>query len=450
MDPSQIDLALARIRTALEAGEVQAAIDTLTDLHPVDRADAFSDLDDKDQAALLPRLDLEATADLLEELEDEQAAAVAETFGTEQLADVLDEMEPDEAADVLGDLPTARAEEALAEMEEAENVLPLLPFADETAGGRMTTSFITLPVGSRASEAIQTLRKVEPSSEAPYYLYVDDDTDRLVGIISLRDLVIAKPESKLETFMDPEVIFAHTYEDQEEVALRMARYDLAAVPVVDDRGSVVGVITHDDVMDVVEEEATEDIYRLANVSDSDLSIHSSILLAIRKRIPWLYLSAVTALFAAWVVSRFETLIAEVAILAVFLSVVAGLGGNTATQSLAMIVRAFALGEIDMRRAWRTVFKEGLTGLIAGVLVGTAVGLAVWLWQGSVVLGVVLGLALIGNMFVAGFVGALIPISLRALKADPALASSVLVTTVTDSVGFALFLTLSALALSNLR
>ncbi|MEE9216518.1 MAG: magnesium transporter [Anaerolineales bacterium] len=450
MDPSQIDLALARIRTALEAGEVQAAIDTLTDLHPVDRADAFSDLDDKDQAALLPRLDLEATADLLEELEDEQAAAVAETFGTEQLADVLDEMEPDEAADVLGDLPTARAEEALAEMEEAENVLPLLPFADETAGGRMTTSFITLPVGSRASEAIQTLRKVEPSSEAPYYLYVDDDTDRLVGIISLRDLVIAKPESKLETFMDPEVIFAHTYEDQEEVALRMARYDLAAVPVVDDRGSVVGVITHDDVMDVVEEEATEDIYRLANVSDSDLSIHSSILLAIRKRIPWLYLSAVTALFAAWVVSRFETLIAEVAILAVFLSVVAGLGGNTATQSLAMIVRAFALGEIDMRRAWRTVFKEGLTGLIAGVLVGTAVGFAVWLWQGSVVLGVVLGLALIGNMFVAGFVGALIPISLRALKLDPALASSVLVTTVTDSVGFALFLTLSALALSNLR
>ena len=314
----------------------------------------------------------------------------------------------------------------------------------------MTTSFITLPLGTTASEAIQTLRRVEPSSETPYYLYVDDEADRLVGIVGLRDLVIAVPESKLETIMDSEVIFVHTYEDQEEVALRMARYDLAAVPVVDDRGTVVGVITHDDVMDVIEEEATEDIYRLANVPDHELSIHSPIRLTIRKRIPWLYLSAITALFAAWVVSRFESLIAEVAILAVFLSVVAGLGGNTATQSLAMIVRAFALGEIDLRRAWRTVIKEGLTGLIAGLLVGTAVGLAVWLWQGNAVLGAVLGLALIGNMLIAGFVGALIPISLRALKLDPALASSVLVTTVTDSVGFALFLTLSALALSNLQ
>jgi magnesium transporter len=450
MDPSQIEFALARIRTALEAGEVQAAIDTLTELHPVDRADAFSDLNDKDQAALLPRLDLEATADLLEELEDEQAAAVAERLGTEQLADVLDEMEPDDAADVLGDIPAARAQEALAEMEEAANVIPLLPFADETAGGRMTTSFIALPLGASAADAIHTLRQVEPSSETPYYLYIEDDTGRLVGIVGLRDLVIAAPESKLETIMDRDVIYVHTHEDQEEVALRMARYDLAAVPVVDGQGTVVGVITHDDVMDVLEQEATEDIYRLANVPDHDLSIHSPIRLAIRKRIPWLYLSAATALFAAWVVSRFESLIAEVAILAVFLSVVAGLGGNMATQSLAIIVRALALGEIDLRQAWRTVVKEGLTGLIAGLLVGTAVGLAVWLWQGNLVLGAVLGLALIGNMLVAGFVGALVPISLKALKMDPALASSVLVTTVTDSVGFALFLFLSAMALSNLQ
>ncbi|GMR09657.1 MAG: magnesium transporter [Anaerolineae bacterium] len=450
MDPSQIELALARIRTALEAGEVQAAIDTLTDLHPVDRADAFSDLDDRDQAALLPRLDLEATADLLEQLEDEQAAAVAETFDTEQLADVLDEMEPDEAADVLGDLPADRAEEALAEMEEAMNVRPLLPFGDETAGGRMTTSFIALPMGTTASEAIQTLRKVEPSAETPYYLYVEDEADRLVGIVGLRDLVISDPNAKLETIMDPEVMHARAQEDQEEVALRMARYDLAALPVVNDRGVVVGVITHDDVLDVVAEEATEDIYRLANVSDSDLSIHSSIRFSLRKRIPWLYLNAVTALFAAWVVSNFELLIAEVAILAIFLSVVAGMGGNTATQSLALIVRAIALGEIELRSAWRTVLKESLTGLLAGVLVGTVLGLAVWLWQGNAVLGVILGLALIGNMLIAGFAGALVPITLRTLGLDPALASSVLVTTVTDSVGFALFLSLSAMALSNLQ
>ncbi len=291
---------------------------------------------------------------------------------------------------------------------------------------------------------------MEPQSETPYYLYVEDKADRLLGIIGLRDLVIAKPEARVETIMDAEVIFARAEEDQEDVALRMARYDLAALPVVDDRGVLVGVITHDDVMDVVEEEATEDIYRLANVPDPDLSIDSPIRLSIKKRIPWLYLSALTALFAAWVISNFELLIAEVAILAVFLSVVAGLGGNTATQSLAMIVRALALGEIELRNSWRTVLKEGATGFFAGVLVGSVVGLAVWLWKGNPVLGLILGIALVGNMLVAGIAGALIPLSLRALKLDPALASSVLVTTITDSVGFALFLTLSALALSNLQ
>ena len=450
MDPSQIELALEQIRTALEAGEIQTAIKTLTDLHPVDRADAFSVLANEDQAALLPGLDLEATADLLEELEDEQAAAVAETFDTEQLADVLDEMEPDEAADVLGDLPDGIAAEALAEMEEADHVRPLLPYPDESAGGRMTTSFIALRSGSTVAEAIQTLRQVEPGPEMPYYLYVQDELDRLIGVIGLRNLVVAMPDENIETLADSDVFAVRADDDQEDVARRMARYDLAAVPVLDDQDVMVGVITHDDVFDVIEEEATEDIYRLANVPDPYLSINSPIGLSIRRRIPWLYLSALTALFAAWVISNFELLIAEVAILAVFLSVVAGLGGNTATQSLAMIVRAIALGEIELRSAWRTVAKEGLTGFLAGILVGVAVGVAVWLWQDNLVLGVVLGLALIGNMLVAGLIGAAVPITLKAIKLDPALASSVLVTTVTDVVGFALFLTLAALALARLQ
>lgn len=375
---------------------------------------------------------------------------MAGNLAMDQLADVLDEMEPDEAADVLGDLPPDMAADALAEMEEATNVLPLLPYGDETAGGRMTTSFIALPGDSTIAEATGVLRRVQPAPEMPYYIYVEDDADRLVGIVGLRDMVISSPEAKIENVMDTDVIYARADEDQEDVARRMSRYDLAAVPVVDRAGIIIGVITHDDVMDVMEEEATEDIYRLANVSDADLSIYSPLGLSIRRRIPWLYLSAATALFAAWVISNFETLIAEVAILAVFLSVVAGLGGNTATQSLAMIVRAIALGDIELRSAWRTVMKEGLTGLLVGVLVGIVVGFAVWLWTRSPPLGIVLGLALVGNMFVAGLVGASIPILLKAFRLDPALASSVLVTTVTDSVGFALFLTLAALALSYLR
>ncbi len=450
MDPSQIELALERIRAALEAGDVRSAIDTLGDLHPVDRADAFSDLDNADQAALLPSLDLQTAADLLEDLEDEEAVSAAERLPTGQLADVLDEMEPDEAADILGDLTPERAAEALAEMESAEGVIPLLPFGDETAGGRMTTSFVAVRRDTTAAEAIDTLRNSDPDSDTPYYLYVEDRSGRLVGVVGLRDLVIARPDARVETFMDPEVTFARTDDDQEKVARLMSRYELPTLPVIDQLGVLRGVITHDDLLDVIESEATEDIYRLANLPGQDLSINSPIRISVQRRLPWLYLNALTALFASWVISNFETVIAQVALLAVFQSVVAGMGGNTATQSLAMIVRAIALGELGPSQAARTVLKEAVTGLLQGVLVGVVVGAGVWLWKGDLVLGAVLGAAIVGNMLVAGLAGAAVPITLRALRLDPALAASVVVTAFTDSIGFALFLGLAALFLPQLQ
>jgi magnesium transporter len=449
VEPSQIDLTLEEIRTALEAGQIQNAIEALIKLHPVDRADAFSDLKDEDQAALLPQLDIPSTADLLEELEDDEAAYVANALPTELLADILDEMEPDEAADVLGDLPPDRAAEALAEMEEAEDVIPLLGHPDETAGGLMTTSYIAVRPRTTATQTIEFLRQVEPDEETPYYIYVIDKENKLVGIVGMRELIISDPHAEIQTFMDHDVISAMISDDQEEVARLMARYDLAAMPVVDSAGVMRGVITVDDVLDVVEDEATEDIYRLANVPDPDLSINSPVSLSVRRRLPWLYLSTLTALFASWVISNFQDLFEQVAVLAVFQSVVAGMGGTTATQSLAMIVRAIALGEITVREAWEPLLKQTLTGLIQGVAVGTVAGLGVWIWQGNPFLGLILGLALIGNMIIAVIVGTLIPLFLKAFRLDPALASAVLVTAVTDSAGFALFLGLASLFLPRL-
>lgn len=449
MEPSLIELTLEEIRTALESGQIQEAIEALIKLHPVDRADAFSDLDDEDQAVILPKLDIPFTADLLEELEDDEAAFVANALPTELLADILDEMEPDEAADVLGDLPPDRAAEALAEMEEAEDVIPLLGHPDETAGGLMTTSFIAVRPRTTAAQTIDFLRQVEPDEETPYYIYVIDRNRCLVGIIGMRELIVSEPNAEVQSFMDIDVISATTSDDQEEVARLMARYDLAAMPVVDEMGVLQGVITHDDVLDVVEDEATEDIYRLANVPDPDLSINSSVSLSVRRRLPWLYLSTLTALFASWVISIFEDLFKQVAVLAVFQSVVAGMGGTTATQSLAMIVRAIALGEITFREAWEPVLKQILTGLIQGIAVGAVAGLGVYLWQGNAFLGLILGLALIGNMVIAVIVGTLIPLVLKALQLDPALASAVLVTAVTDSAGFALFLGLASIFLPQL-
>jgi magnesium transporter len=450
MEQAQIDHTLDEIRSALEAGQIQEAIAALIKLHPADRADAFSDLDGDDQAALLPQLDIPSTADLLEELEDDEAADVAIGLPTELLADVLDEMEPDEAADVLGDLPPTRAAEALAEMEDAEEVIPLLGHPDETAGGLMTTSFVSIAPNATASETIDFLRQLSPDEETPYYLYVVDQGKRLVGIVGMRDLIIANPEVQLQTFMDIDVILTTTETDQEEVARLMSRYDLAAMPVIDDTGILQGVITHDDLVDVLEDEATEDIYRLANVPDPDLTIDSPVRTSVRRRLPWLYLNTLTALFAAWVISNFEGLFQQVAVLAVFQSVVAGMGGNAATQSLAMIVRAIALGEISSREAWRSLMSQVASGIIQGVAVGVVVGLGVYAWKGNAFLGLIMGLALIGNIIVAAIVGTLIPLGLKALNQDPALASSVLATAVTDSVGFALFLGLATIFLPQLR
>lgn len=446
MDTTLIETIMAEVRSALEADRVDEAIAALSRLHPADRANAFTDLNIQGQAALIPRLGVEETADLLEELETDQRMDIAEGLSTERLADVLDEMAPDDAADILGDLPPSVAAEALAEMEDAEEVIPLLPFADETAGGLMTTSFVALPRDTTTLEAIDLLRQLEPEAETPYYLYVEDREGHLVGIVGLRDLVIAPPDSRIREIMETDVISVITDDDQEDVARTMAKYDLAALPVVDEYDVLQGVITHDDVFDVIEDEATEDIYRLANVPDPDLTVDSPIWISIRRRLPWLYLSALTALFASWVITHFENLIAQAAILAAFLSVVAGVGGNTATQSLALYVRGIALGEIESAKAWKGILKEGVTGLAEGILVGIAVGLVVYIWQGSFMVGLALCLALIFNMLVAGIAGAFVPLSLKALNLDPALASSVLVTTITDSFGFAIFLVIASVLL----
>lgn len=449
MGTRRIDQTLEIIRTALETDRVEDALQAMYQLKPADQAETFSHLDETDQATLLAKLNLATTADLLEKLKDEIAADVADHLPTELLADILDEMEPDEAADILGDLSPEKAAKALAKMEVADEVIPLLAHGDETAGGLMTTSFIALRPSSTATAAIEVLRNVKPNIQIPYYLYVEDDLGRLIGVVGLRQLVIADPNDLIDAIMDRNVIFTTTETDQEDVARMIARYDLAALPVVDDDGILLGVVTHDDVVDVISEEATEDIYRLANVGDTDLTILSPVSMAVKQRLPWLYLSALTALFAAWVISHFEAIIAQVALLAVFQSVVAGMGGNAATQSLAMVVRAIALGDIAPGSGFRIVLKEAVTGLLQGIFVGTVVGLGVYLWKGNAMLGVILGMALVGNMLVAVIVGTAIPLLLKAVRLDPALASSVLVTAVTDSLGFFLFLGLATIFLPYL-
>jgi magnesium transporter len=254
----------------------------------------------------------------------------------------------------------------------------------------------------------------------------------------------------MEDIMNPDVLRVTAGTDQEEVAQLMTRYDLSALPVVDNDNELIGVITHDDILDVVAEEATEDIYRLASVGDSGLEPESPVREHLRGRLPWLYLNTLTALLAAWVISNFEEMIAQVAALAVFQSVVAGLGGNASSQTIALIVRALALGKVSPEKVWRVLAREFLVGLLQGTAVGVIAGIGVYLWRGNVYLGLVLGLALVANMVVAGFVGTIIPLGLKALNKDPAIASPVLVTAATDSFGFLIFLSLASYFVSKLQ
>ena len=433
-----MDIALERIRSALNSSRINDAIEIVLDLHRADLAEIFNELTDEERSVLLSQLDMPTRADLFEELEDKDVLEAVETLTNEQLADLLDEMEPDEAADLLGDLPPQQVSELLAQMEDVDEVLPLLGYPDETAGGLMTTSYIALRRQTTTEQAIQFLREVSPDTEIPYYLYVVDREKHLSGVIGLRELVISKPDTIMEAILNPDVVSVAVGTDQEEVARLMTRYDLAAMPVVDEHSRLVGVITHDDILDVLEDEATEDIYRLGNVTDSDLEPESPVTEQLKGRLPWLFLNTLTALFASWVITNYEGLIGQVAILAAFQSVIAGLGGNSGSQNVVMIVRSLALGKLDTKKLLRIMAKQMLVGLMQGLSVGIVVGISVSIWRGNVYLGFVIALAMIANMILAGLISTVVPVGLTAIGKDPALASSVLVTAATDSFGFFVF------------
>ena len=446
-----IDDAVERVRLALETGQIEDAISYLNSLHPADRAETFADLETEDQHELLPRMDAESTAEILEELEDDDALAATTHLTSAQLADVLDEMEPDAAADILGDLPPDRAASALAEMEEADDVRPLLAYEDDTAGGLMTPEFFALREGMTSQQAIAFLRARDPDAEMPYYLYVVDAQDRLVGVLGLRALITSLPNAIVGDIMERDIRTVQAGTDQEEVANLMTKYSLLALPVVDADSKLVGVVRSSDIAHVIEEEATEDIHRLSNISsEGDLGPWSPVRTSVQRRLPWLYINLFTAFLAAWVVSQFEATIAQLAVLAVFQSIVAGQGGNAGTQTLAIMVRGLALGEIEIKDVGAALLREIGIGIMHGVAVGIAVGIGAYLWKGIPFLGVVIGLAMIGNMIAAGMAGTLVPLTLKSLKLDPALASAVLVTTVTDCVGFGLFLGLATAFLPLLK
>jgi magnesium transporter len=452
-DIDKITLNMERVRAALGSQRVVDATSILLELHPADQAEVFNRLNDEEQQILLPLLDVSAAADLLEELEDEETLEAVESLTNQQLADVLDEMEPDEAADLLGDLPPDQASEVLAIMEDAEEVLPLLGYPDETAGGLMTTWFIALRRYTTAEQAIQFLRDVEPKTEVPYYLYVVDRNQRLIGVVGLRELVIAKPGTIMDRIMNHDVIKVQVGVDQEEVAQVMAHYDLTTVPVVDEQNRLLGVITHDDLVDVLEDETTEDFLRMGAVDVGPVIDRAywdqHIIQVVRSRFVWLMLLFVAGTFTGAVLNHFEDTLTSVVALAFFIPLLIGTGGNAGSQTIATVIRALSLKEIDPKDAMKVWWREAKAGFLLGALLGLVAFGGTLLWRQDIYLSMTVALTVTTICTWSNSVASLVPILTSAIGIDPTVVSGPLMTTLIDGTGLIIYFSLAALIMPQL-
>jgi magnesium transporter len=450
----RIDVSLESVRRLLRVGATPNLINLLQKQHPADLAQIFAELPEKERHAAFNtlvdrngRLAMEA----LSELGPEKGAELLSLRSAEEIARLSQEVPSDDAAALIeelsDDLRVAVLD--LIHPKPGGGVSELLEYDEQTAGRLMNPNVFALPEDVTAGEAItavQTARDVE----MVFYLYVVDERRHLVGVISLRRLLLVSPDTPLKRIMTTDVYSARVDVDQEEVARQVASYNLLALPVVDAENKLVGVITVDDVIDVIKDEATKDVYRMAGVSVDD-GVLTPPVDSLRRRLPWLAVNLVTALAAASVVGLFSATIEQFVILVMFMPVVAGMGGNAATQTLAVIVRGLAIGELTWSNARQALMKEAMVGLGNGLAIGLLGAIAAWgISRGDWVLGFILMAAMVINMFVAAVAGTLIPLGLRAIKVDPALASSVFITTLTDLFGFLSFLGLATIFMRFLQ
>jgi magnesium transporter len=430
-------------------GATPNLVNLLQKQHPADLAQIFGELPEKERHAAFNTLvekNGKLTMEALSELGPEKGAKLLALRSAEEIARLTQEIASDDAAALIDYLPEELSTVVLELIrpKPGGGVSELLEYEERTAGRLMNPNVFALAEELTAGEAIIALQNAR-DVEMVFYLYVVDERRHLVGVVSLRRLLLVPPDTPLKRIMTSDVYSARVDTDQEEVARMVASYNLLAVPVVDAENKLAGVITVDDVIDVIKDEATEDVFRLAGVSKED-GVLTPPQESLRRRLPWLGVNLVTAFIAASVVALFSQTIDKVVALAALMPVVAGMGGNAATQTLAVIVRGLALGELTWTNARQALVKEGLVGLGNGLVLGLVAAIGAWAWTGRPVIGGVLALAMIINMFIAATAGTLIPLGLRALKVDPALASSVFITTLTDVFGFFSFLGLATIFL----
>lgn len=422
------------------------------DLYPIDIAHIINRLEFEEGDYLFSLLPTEEQGKVIVELDDVHREHFLQTLQSGQITDIVEELPSDEATDIVSELSEEKAEQVLEELsiQDSQEVKELLQYDKNTAGGIMQKEVITVNFKDTVKKAIQAVRRTAKDEEHQqfYFVYVVDENGKLIGSLSISNLILLSPARRIYKVMDTDVISVKTDVDQEEVANIFKKYNLVALPVVDFSGRIVGRITVDDVVDVIEEEASEDIFRLGGVGMNE-RLSTPPLVSLRRRLPWLSVYLLTGLFTSSIINIFHNTIESLVVLAALMPIVAGMGGNAGTQAITLMVRGIALGEVDFSNARKALMKELTVGLLNGALVGFLAGTVIAVVYGNLMLGVVMCLAMITNLFVAGLMGTIVPLGLKWAKIDPALASAVLVTTCTDAFGFISFLGFATLFLTML-
>ncbi|MFQ6608821.1 MAG: magnesium transporter [Fidelibacterota bacterium] len=446
-----------KIRTEMLHAEVNVLLDTFRRLlrrrartnleklarktHPADLALLFRHFSEEERLQVFSLAQkTENVGEFLTELDESIVQSLLEPLDANQVVLLLEEVSADDRADILNLLPEDKANTVLKAFnrEESEELEELMSYAPDTAGGIMSVDPFSLPENTTAAEAVTHIQSSE-DAEMVFYLYVTDANNKLSGVVSLRDLVVAPPDTALTSIMRTNVVSVTADTDQEEVARQVSRYNLLAIPVVDADNTLLGIVTVDDVVDVIREEATEDFLQMAGVGKDREILLKSTFESVKLRLPWLFATWVGGIFVAWIASRFESVLNFVAV-AAFIPIILGMGGNVGTQSSTIIVRGLATGRIHLGQVGKTIFKQIRVGLLLGIFYGLLLGIVASL---NVIdapprLGLVVGLAICFSMFTASSLGTLIPIILRKLDVDPAIASGPFVTTSTDLFGILIY------------
>jgi magnesium transporter len=432
------------VELALEEDKPEEIRNLAGNIHDADLADLIELLRGEQRSKLIEALGDQFNPGTLSELEEPVRDQVIEAMPNEQIAEAVRDMESDDAVYVLENLEQSEQSEILAKLPRSERIAlkRSLEFPEDSAGRLMQTDYISVPPFWNVGQTIDYMREEEDLPNSFSYIWVVDPSHHLVGRVPLDRLLRTKRPVSIEEIADRELHQITAVEDQEEVALEFERYDLMSAPVVDEDGRLLGVVTADDIMEVLKDEAEEDIHRLGGVGDE--SVTDTVFRTTKNRFVWLLVNLATAVLASWVISLFDATLEQMVSLAILMPIVASMGGNAGTQSMTIAVRALATRELGRVNAFRVVSREALVGLLNGFLFAAIMGTVAFFWFGSDVLGLVIGAAMVINMLVAGLFGILIPMVLEALHIDPAVASGAFVTTVTDVVGFFSFLGLAAI------